>query len=104
MIGANLFLVGQIMLEPVNIVITLLNVLIANEIPEQWQRCIDAIDNELVQRPVQAHQTLLPGATVNNQLSDQTVVVRWDGITLVNARIDPDTQPARWVIISDAAR
>src|SRR5688572_25236013 len=77
----------QEILEPVNVVESVLDVRVADERAEQRQRGIDPVDDELVERPPETHEALVAGTTVDDELADQGIVMRRDPVTLVGRRI-----------------
>ncbi|MPL84613.1 hypothetical protein SDC9_30578 [bioreactor metagenome] len=93
----------QPLLEPVDRVVALQNVGLLQQRGEQRHRGVDAIDDQLAQRPAEARQRLLPVAPVHDQLADQAVVIGRDLVAVIERRIDAHTEPARGVVLGDAA-
>ena len=62
---------------------------------------LDAADDELFDRPSQAHQTLVAAGAVDNQLGDQAVIGRGHVVAGVEPGIDPHPQTARRVVFAD---
>src|SRR4029077_61689 len=92
------------MLEPVNVVIPVLDVAVAHERAKQRQGGVDARDHEFIQRATKAHQALVAGASMDDELADERIIIRRDEISLVNGRIDTHAQPTRRMIIIEAPR
>ena len=87
-----------------DVVIAVDDVLLAHQRPEQRQRGLDAVDDELVERALEPHQALGPGLAVHDQLADQRVVIGWDLVALISRGIHPDAEPPGRMIVQDPAR
>ena len=96
-------LAGQILLEPVDVVVAVDDGGFAHQRAEQRQRGLDAVDHHLVQRPAQPHQAFAAGLAVDDQLADQRVVIRRDHVALIDRGIDAHAEAARRVILQDLA-
>src|SRR5215831_8798670 len=94
---------AEMLLEPMNIVCRLLLVKKKNEGVEQGDGGLDTIDDELSKCALQPHQAFVAGARVHDELADQAVIIRRDGVAGICARIDPDTEAARRVEMGDGA-
>src|SRR6476469_2522873 len=70
----------QIILQPMDIILSIGNVRLGDQSLEQRNRGVDAVDHEFAKRPLQPHQTFIAGARMHDQLADQAVIVRWDGV------------------------
>ena len=68
------------------------------------QSGVDAVDDEFIQRAAQAHQRLVAGAALHDQLADQRIVIGRDHIALIDGGIDAHADAARRMIIKDLAR
>src|SRR5690606_35796131 len=93
--AAALPALSEIVLQPVNIVVAIGHINIADQVAEKWQGRIDAVDDEFVKRAPQSHHALDPVAPVNDKLADQAVVIGRDAIARIDARIDAHAQ-ASW--------
>ena len=69
---------GEELLQPVDVVVAVLDVRVAHQRAEQRQGRVDAVDDELVERAAQAHQAFGPVAAMDDQLADQRIVMRRD--------------------------
>src|SRR5580693_9683182 len=96
-------LAGQILLEPMDVVIAVDDVGLADQGPKQRQRGLDAFHHHFVQRTAQPHQALGAGLAVHDQLADQRVVIRWDDVALIDGGIDPHAEATRRVVLQDLA-
>jgi hypothetical protein len=70
---------------------------------EQRQRGLDAVDDEFVERAAQAHHAFDAGAAMHDQLADQAVVIGRDLVALIGARIDAHAEAARRMEMRDRA-
>ena len=77
---------------------------LADEIVEQRDRRLDAVDDELRQRPLQPHHAFVARLAVHDQLADEAVVVGRDAIALVDAAVDAHAEAAGRMPIGDLAR
>src|SRR5690606_10784099 len=89
---------------PVDVVVTVGDVRVADEFAEQRQRRVDAIDNKLIQRATQTHQALHAIPTMHDELADEAVIVGWDLVAGIDARIDTNAEAAWRVEMRDRAR
>jgi len=87
-----------------NIVIAVDDVRLRDERIEERDRSLDAIDDELSEGALQPHQTLVAGPRMHDELTDQTVIIRRDGVAGICARIDPDAETAGRMKMGDGAR
>ena len=55
---------------------------------------VDAVDHEFVERPLESHQAFVAVAGMHDQLADQAVVIRGDGVAGVGVAVEPDAGPA----------
>src|SRR5262249_58524588 len=95
---------AEMLLEPMNIAITVDDVRLRDEGVERGDGGLDAIDDELSKRTLQPHQAFVAGARVHDELADQAVIIRRDGVAGICARIDPDAEAAWRVEMGDRAR
>src|SRR5262249_52433495 len=65
---------------------------------------LDAIDDEVVERALEAHQAVAAGLAVHDELADERIVIGRDRVAVIDGRIDPHAQSARRVIVHDLAR
>ncbi len=65
-------------------VIAVDDVLLAHQRAEQRQRRLDAVDHEFVERALEPHQAFGAGLAVHDQLADQRIVIRRDGVALID--------------------
>src|SRR6476660_6438675 len=72
----------QIALQPMDIILSIGNVRLGDQSLEQRNRGVDAVDHEFAERPLQPHQAFIAGARVHDQLADQAVIVRRDGVAV----------------------
>ena len=77
-----------------DIVIAVDDIGLRDQRDEERDGGLDAVDDELSQRPLQPHQTFVAGAGMHDELADQTVIIRGNGVAGVSAGIDPDAEPA----------
>src|SRR5713226_5779609 len=95
---------GQKLLKPMDVVITVDEIGVAHEGAEQRQRGLDAIDHELVDRPPQPHQAFATRLAMHDELAEQRIVIRRDHIALIGSRIDPHAHAAGRMVMHDLAR
>src|SRR5512135_3739788 len=91
-------------LEPVDVVIAVDDVGLGDQRAEQRDRGLDAIDDELSERPLESHQAFVARAGMHDELADQTVIIGWNRIAGISARIDPDAKAAGRMEMGDGAR
>src|SRR3954451_1531944 len=101
--GSSGWLTVQILLEPMNMVVTVDNGGLADQRAKQRQCGFDAFHYHFVQRPPQPHQALATALAMDDQLAHQRVVIRRNDVTLVNGGIDPHAESARRVVLHDLA-
>ncbi|ENN85990.1 hypothetical protein RHSP_16060 [Rhizobium freirei PRF 81] len=94
---------GQVVFQPMDIVIAIGDILIGNQILEQRQGGLDAVDDEFVERAAQAHHAFDAGPAMHDQLADQAVVVGRDPIALIGAGIDAHAKAAGRMEMCDRA-
>src|SRR5262245_31284768 len=87
----------QMLFEPVNVVVAIGDIGIADEFAEERQRRLDAVNNEFVERAAQTHHRFDAVAPMHDQLADQAVVIGRNAIAGINARIDTDSEASRRV-------
>src|SRR5215216_6134749 len=75
-IGSSGWLAVQILLEPMNMIVTIDNGGFADQRPKQRQRGFDAFHHHFVQRPPQPHQALATAFAMDDQLAHQRVIIR----------------------------
>ena len=75
----------QIMFQPVDVVVAVLDVGVRYQVSEQRQRGFDAVDYIFVERTAQPHQAFDPVAPMHDQLADQAVIVGRDIVALIDA-------------------
>ncbi len=63
-----------------------------DKLVEQRNGRLDPVDDELGQRPLQAHHALDACLAVNDQLADQAVVIGRYAIALIRTAVDADAQ------------
>lgn len=68
---------------------------VTGQITVQRDVGLDPVDNDLVQRITHARHGFVTGCAVGDQLADQRVVVRRNGIATVQVRIDANAVAAR---------
>src|ERR1051326_2244808 len=90
-------------LQPMDVVVPVDHRLLAHQRAEQRQGGVDAVDHELVERPLEPHQALGAALAVHDQLAEQRVVIGRDGVALVDGGIDAHAQPAGRGGLLDAA-
>src|SRR3954451_4088594 len=88
-------------LEPVDVVEAVLDVGGADEGAEEGEGGVDSVDDELVERAAQAHEALVAGAAVDDELADERVVMRRDAVALVDGGIDAHAEAPRRMEIGD---
>ena len=88
-----------------DVVVAVDDVRLGDERGEQRNGGLDAIDDEFSERPFQPHQAFVAGAGMHDELANQTVIIRRNGVARVSAGIDPDPEPATRVraVPADAA-
>jgi hypothetical protein len=64
-----------------------------DQIAEQRDRRLDAVDDEFVQAAAQAHHAFVAVAAVHDQLADQAVVVGRDLVALIDAESTRTPRP-----------
>jgi hypothetical protein len=69
---------GEVLLQPVDVVVAVGDVGLRTSVAEQRQRRLDAVDDEFVERAAQAHHAFDAVAAMHDQLADQAVVVGRD--------------------------
>src|SRR5690606_24155017 len=74
---------GQILFQPVDIVIAGQDIRLLDQALEQRQRRLDAVDHEFVDSPAEPLETFLAGAAIDDELADQRVVIRRDLVALI---------------------
>src|SRR5260370_35529621 len=79
-------LAGQILFEPVDMVVAIDNVGFPDQRPEQRQRGLDAFPHHLAQRAAQPDQARAAGLAVADYLADQRVVTSRSDETLRRAQ------------------
>src|SRR6478672_10375683 len=94
----------QIILQPMDIILAIGNVRLGDQGFEQRNRGVDAVDHEFAKRPLQPHQAFIAGARMHDQLADQAVIVRWDGVAGIGARIDAHTETSWRMEMRDLPR
>ncbi len=94
---------GQIVFQPVDVVVAIGDVGVADQVAEQRQRRLDAVDHELVERAAQPHHAFDAVAAMHDQLADQAVVIGRDAVAGIDAGIDADAEAARRVEMRDRA-
>src|SRR5215470_6287751 len=62
---------GEELLEPVDVVVAVDDLLFAYQRAEQRQRGFDSVDDELVQRTLEAHQAFAAGLAVYDELAHE---------------------------------
>ena len=87
-----------------DIILSIDDVRLGDQSLEQRNRGVDAVDHELAKRPLQPHQTFIAGAGMHDQLADQAVIVRRDGVAGIGARIDAHTETAWRMEMRDLPR
>src|SRR5262245_53377545 len=87
-----------------NIVVAVDDVRLRDERIEERDRGLDTIDDELPEGPLQPHQALITSACVHDELADQTVIIRGDGVAGICARIDRDTEACRRMEMGNGPR
>ena len=80
---------GEMVLEPMDIVIAVDDFGLRDERGEQRDGGLDAVDDELAQRPLEPHQAFVAGAGMHDELADQAVVIRGNGVAGVGAANRP---------------
>src|SRR6185312_10217642 len=100
----ELVLHPEVFLEPVDVVVAGEDVRLLDQPLEQRQRGLDAVDHELVDGAAEAHQALLAGAAIDDELADQAVVVRRDRVAAVDGAVDAHADAAGRMIELDGAR
>src|SRR5665809_90784 len=75
-----------------------------DKVVEQGDGGLDAVDDELRQCTLEAHQALVARLAVDDELADEAVVVGGDAIALVDAAVDAHAEAAGWVPIGDLSR
>ena len=73
--------------EPMDVILAVLDVRVADESPEERQGGLDSVHHELVEGAPQAHEALVARAAVHDELADKGIVMRGDPVTLVDRRI-----------------
>src|SRR4026208_1353312 len=86
-----------------NIVISVDDFKLRDERIEERDRGLDAIDDELSEGALQPHQAPVAGPRMHDELADQTVIIRGDGVAGICARIDSDSETARRMKMGDGA-
>src|SRR5579871_3238355 len=94
----------QPLFQPVDRVLAVDNVLLANQLLEERNSGLDAADDKLVERAAQAQQALVPIARMHDQLAGKAVVIGRDAIAGVNRRIETHAKSAGRVKLRDRAR
>ena len=89
---SRLGLVSQEILEPVDIVLAVLDVRVSNQAAKQRQRRLDALDDEFIERSSEPHQSFGSRSAVNDQLADQEIIIGRDHVTLIGRRIDANAE------------
>src|SRR5208337_4012044 len=102
-LGLHIRLGLQKLLQPVNVVLAVLDVGVSNQRPKERQRRVDSVDDELVERPAQAHQRFGAGAAVDDELADEGIVKGRNHVALVGGGIDANAEAARRMEVGDAA-
>ena len=64
---------------------------------------LDAVDDEFVERALQPHQAFAAGLAVHDQLADQRVVERRNGVAVIDGGIDAHAEAAGRMIVHDLA-
>ena len=90
-------------LEPVDVVIAVDDIGLRDQRVEEWDRGLDAVDDELAERPLEPHETFVARAGMHDELADQTVIIGWNRVAGIGAGIDSDPEPAGWVEMGDGA-
>jgi len=96
-------LAGEVLLQPVDVVIAVDDAGLPHQRAEQRQRGLDTFDHHLVQRAAQPHQAFGAGLAVHDQLADEAVIIRRDDVALINRGIDPHAEAAGRVELRDLA-
>ena len=87
-----------------DVVEPILDIGVANQGLEQGNCGIDSIDNEFIERTAKPHQGFVAVAPMHDELANERIVIRGDGIAGIDSAIDPHAQTARGVIVGDLAR
>ncbi len=87
-----------------NIIITVGNVGIVDQILKKRQGRLDPVDNELIQGPPQTHHAFNPVAAVDDQFADEAVVVWRNLVARINTGIDTNAETTGRMEMSDLAR
>src|SRR5262245_2218047 len=100
---SRLLLQSNQLLQPVDVVVAIDESLFADDALVEGDGGLDAADHELLERSAQAHQALVAARAVHDQLGHHRIVVGRDGVTGVEAGIDPYPKATRWMIVGNAA-
>lgn len=87
-----------------NVIVAIGDVLIGNQVLEQGQGRLDAIDDEFIERTTQTHHAFDAVTTVHDELADKAVIVRRDAVAGINARIHANAETAWRVVMRDKTR
>src|SRR5690348_3300526 len=88
--------------QPVDIVFGVDELKDGDEALMERDRGLDAVDHELLQRALEAHQALVAALAVDHQLGNEAVVVGRDPIARIERRIDPDAETAGRMVVAHA--
>ena len=91
-------------LEPMDVVEPVLDVGVANQRLKQRNGRIDSVDNEFIERAAKPHQGLVAVAAMHDELADERIIIRRDGVAGVDGAIDAHAKAARRMVIGDLAR
>ena len=61
-----------------------------HDLLHKWNGRFDAAQHVLFERPVHAAHGLIPGAAPDRQFGQQRIVIRGDGIVLIDGAVDAD--------------
>src|SRR6516162_9840181 len=95
---STLRLAGQILFQPVDMVVAVDDVRLADQRPEQGQGGFDTVHHHFVERPAKPHQAFDAGLALHDELAHERIVIRRDHVALVDRRIDPYAK-ASWRMI-----
>mmetsp|Transcript_3165 Transcript_3165/g.5450 ORF Transcript_3165/g.5450 Transcript_3165/m.5450 type:complete len:258 (-) Transcript_3165:95-868(-) len=93
----------QPLFKPVDRIIAGLHGFGLQQLVEERNCCIDAVDNQLAERPVQTRQRFGTITAVNDQLGDQRIVIGRDAVAIIKRAIHPHAEPAGRVVLGDRA-